>query len=90
MAEVSAIGIPSILIPSPYVPNNHQYHNAMALVSAGAAELLEEKDLNPENLRKMIETLLADSEKLTAMRNNCLALGNRHVLDDIIEQVEKI
>ena len=40
------MGKPSILIPSPNVAENHQYHNACVLRDAGAALLIEEKDLN--------------------------------------------
>ena len=43
LSELQALGKPSILIPSPYVTENHQYHNAMALVNNGAAQILEEK-----------------------------------------------
>ena len=45
LSEVQAMGKPAILIPSPNVAENHQYHNAMALVNAGAAEIIEESDL---------------------------------------------
>ena len=45
LSEVIALGIPSILIPSPYGPNNHQYKNAMDFIKQDAAVLLEEKDL---------------------------------------------
>lgn len=43
LSEIQAMGKPAILIPSPNVAENHQYHNAMALVNAGAADILEEK-----------------------------------------------
>lgn len=43
LSEIQAMGKPAILIPSPNVAENHQYHNAMALVNAGAADIIEEK-----------------------------------------------
>lgn len=52
LAELTSLGVPSILIPSPYVTNNHQEKNARALSDHGAAELLLESDLSSENLLK--------------------------------------
>ena len=49
-SEVCVLGIPSIMIPSPYVPNNHQYYNAKALADKKASLLLEEKDLTADSL----------------------------------------
>ena len=54
MSEITALGIPSIFIPSPYVTNNHQYMNAMDLVNNKAGLILEEKDLDSNNLINMI------------------------------------
>ena len=45
LAEITAMGMPAILIPSPYVPNNHQYYNAKSLIDKNAALMIEEKDL---------------------------------------------
>lgn len=64
LSELQALGKPSILIPSPYVTENHQYHNAMALVNNGAAVILEEKDLTPEALTEKVNELISDKAKL--------------------------
>ncbi len=58
IAEITAIGLPAILVPSPYVTNNHQYKNAMDLVKENAALLLEEKDLTGKNLTAKIDELI--------------------------------
>ena len=58
MSEISALGIPTIFIPSPYVTNNHQFKNANDLVSKGAALMLEEKDLNKAMFIKMVDDIL--------------------------------
>lgn len=56
LSEIQVMGKASILIPSPNVAENHQYHNAMALVRSGAALIIEEKDLNGDTLyNKVIE-----------------------------------
>ena len=67
LGELQACGKPSILIPSPYVAENHQYHNAMTLKKAGAAELIEEKDLTPEHLINTVDKLIENKPKLSAM-----------------------
>ncbi|MCF0150799.1 MAG: UDP-N-acetylglucosamine--N-acetylmuramyl-(pentapeptide) pyrophosphoryl-undecaprenol N-acetylglucosamine transferase, partial [Firmicutes bacterium] len=45
VSEILACGKPSVLVPSPNVTNNHQYHNAKAIADRGAALLIEEKDM---------------------------------------------
>ena len=70
LSELQALGKPSILIPSPYVTENHQYHNAMALVNNGAAEILEEKDLTADSLTERVNALLADKSKLAEIGEN--------------------
>lgn len=55
ISELLALDIPSILIPSPYVANNHQYYNALDLEEKGKALMLEEKDLNTLSLKEKIE-----------------------------------
>ncbi len=70
LSELQALGKPSILIPSPYVTENHQYHNAMALVNNGAAEILEEKDLTADVLTERVNMLLKDKQKLEEIGTN--------------------
>ena len=70
LSELQALGKPSILIPSPYVTENHQYHNAMALVNNSAALILEEKDLTPDKLTEMVNGLIADKSKLEEIGAN--------------------
>lgn len=70
LSEIQALGKPSVLIPSPNVTENHQYHNAMALVNKGAAVIIEEKDLTGERLNEEINSLMADKERLSAIGKN--------------------
>lgn len=65
LSELEAMGKPAILIPSPNVAENHQYHNAMALVNKGAAVIIEEKDLTPESLSAKVDELLSDRNALS-------------------------
>lgn len=67
LAELEAAGKASILIPSPIVAGNHQYHNAMVLGKAGAAEVIEQKDASPERLIAEIELLYSNPDKIRKM-----------------------
>ncbi len=70
MSEITALELPAIFIPSPYVPNNHQYKNAMDLVSKGASLLLEEKNLNGDSLISLIDETLNNDKKYKEIKKN--------------------
>lgn len=90
LSEIEAIGMPAILIPSPYVPNNHQFYNGKALSDAGAAYMIEEKDLNGDLLNKMVSDIINNGKKLEEMSNNAKKLGNPNVLEDMVKAIESI
>ncbi|PLT28099.1 undecaprenyldiphospho-muramoylpentapeptide beta-N-acetylglucosaminyltransferase [Peribacillus deserti] len=78
LAELTALGIPSILIPSPYVTDNHQEKNARALSEHGAADIILEKDLTGGNLVQMMDSILMDPVKHMDMKQ---AAKNKGVPD---------
>ena len=90
LTEICAIGMPAILIPSPYVPNNHQYYNGKALTDKNAAIMIEEKDLTGQVLFEKINDIIYDDEKLETLRNNAIKLSNHNVLNDMIEAIENL
>ncbi len=90
IAEIVAIGLPSILVPSPYVANNHQYFNAKELVDNNSALLLEEKDFNSDNLLKKIDLLLNNSVLYKEMSENAKKLGVIASCDKIYEEIKKV
>ena len=90
LCEIAAIGMPAILIPSPYVPNNHQYYNAKSLVDRNAALMIEEKDLTADLLSKTVSGIISNENKLNELASNALKLGNPNVLKDIVEAVESL
>ncbi len=67
LSELQACKKPSVLIPSPYVAENHQFHNAMTLKKAGAAEIIEEKDLSGEKLIETVDRLINNKPRLEKM-----------------------
>lgn len=75
LAELTSLGIPSILIPSPYVTNNHQEKNARSLSDRGAALLLLEKDLTGKSLVSSIDEILLSKEKQTHMKKEARKIG---------------
>lgn len=75
LAEFTALGLPSILIPSPYVTNNHQEKNALALVNAGAAEIILEKELTAAQLIKQLDHCLLDETYQNKMKQAAKQLG---------------
>jgi len=75
LAELTALGIPSILIPSPYVTNNHQEKNACALSEHHAAKIVLEKDLSGQKLVEEIDRILLDKDKLKEMKRAAKELG---------------
>lgn len=90
IAEITASGSASILIPSPYVPNNHQYYNAKTLADKQAAILVEEKDANTAKLEVLINELIMSPKRLQDLRDAALCLANPHVIEEIVEIIEKL
>lgn len=70
IAELESMGRGSILIPSPVVAGNHQYYNGMVLHNAGAAIVIEQKDLTSEVLINKVMELCSDKEKLNKLSEN--------------------
>ncbi len=92
LSEIEALGKASVLIPSPYVAENHQFHNAMALVNRNAARILEEKDLTSESLNKLIDELISNKEELKNIENNAKLMSvsdSRERIADIIISLAK-
>ena len=90
LAELEALGKPSLLIPSPIVAGNHQYHNAMVLGRAGAAIVIEQKDAEAQDIISRIETLYRDRTKLAAMAQAAQSLAVKDTDDRIWGVIEKL
>ncbi|RMC39854.1 MULTISPECIES: undecaprenyldiphospho-muramoylpentapeptide beta-N-acetylglucosaminyltransferase [unclassified Lactobacillus] len=90
IAEFTALGVPAILIPSPNVTHNHQMKNALDLEKAGAATVIAENDLNPNNFISSIDHILLDSKYADAMSIASKRLGVPNASDQIIKVMEEI
>lgn len=90
LSEIQALGKPSILVPYPYAAENHQYHNAMALVKNDAAILIEEKDFTGDRLVKEIDALLADKQRLETLGKNAKKMAIYDATERIVDCICKI
>jgi UDP-N-acetylglucosamine--N-acetylmuramyl-(pentapeptide) pyrophosphoryl-undecaprenol N-acetylglucosamine transferase len=88
ISEINALGKASILIPSPYVANNHQFYNAKILADAGCAILIEEKDLLNNKIYDTIMRLKNNKEMLNRMSKVSLEMGMLDAVEIIYENIE--
>ncbi len=84
IAEITASGKASILIPFPFAANDHQTKNAEVLVNAGAAVMIHEKDLSGQKLVETIENMIHNPEIIQEMEENSARLGNAGAASDIV------
>ena len=90
LAELQAAGRASILIPSPNVAENHQYYNALELQKAGAALVIEEKNLTGEGLIQAVESLLAEPGRLEVMGKMARAMAEPESLNKITARLLRL
>ena len=77
VSEIEALRLPAILIPSPYVANNHQYYNALSILESKAGFMIQEKDLTGEVLKNKINEILNDEELIKEVKIHMVVLYRR-------------
>lgn len=87
IGELRALGSPSIMVPSPYVAENHQEKNARAMEKAGACQVLLEKEASGETLLEMTAALLADDAKREEMSACAARLATLDANEKIYRQI---
>lgn len=89
VSELTALGRPAILIPSPNVAHNHQVANAKSLEAGGAAAVILEQDLTAQRLQEEIEALLSDGKKRAEMSAASAKMGitdgTKRICDRVLE-----
>lgn len=90
LAELTALGLPSILVPSPYVTNDHQTKNAESLTKRGAAKMITEDQLTGESLIKAIDELMLHEEIRNNMAKAAKQLGLPEAADHLIQMIKEI
>ena len=92
LAEIQALGKASVLVPSPYVAENHQYHNAMALAEKNAAYVVEQKNFTADGLSEIIDRLIEDKSEFESVgrnaRNMAKTDAKKRICDIIAELAE--
>jgi UDP-N-acetylglucosamine--N-acetylmuramyl-(pentapeptide) pyrophosphoryl-undecaprenol N-acetylglucosamine transferase len=87
IAEITAVGIPAILIPYPYATDNHQYWNAYELSSAGGALIIKQEELKPERVIKLVSDLLMNDEMLNNMRRINKGLSKPFAAGRVVDKI---
>jgi UDP-N-acetylglucosamine--N-acetylmuramyl-(pentapeptide) pyrophosphoryl-undecaprenol N-acetylglucosamine transferase len=83
VAELAAAGVASILVPFPFAVDDHQTSNARYLAEAGAAVLVQQRDLTPESLAALVAGMTP--ERLLDMAEKARALGKPDAARDVAE-----
>ena len=87
LSELSSIGKPAIIVPSPNVTNHHQEKNARLVEHAGGAKVLLEGEFDEQSFLDEIRSLLHDSERLAQMSDAMADLAVSDSLDQIVDAV---
>ena len=90
LAEITACGKPSILIPFPFATADHQRYNAEALQKQGAAKMILEKDLTAELLAHEIDNLLSDENRLRNMAEKSKKISRPEATSKLVDEMEKL
>ena len=90
IAEITAIGIPAILIPYPHAADNHQYWNAMELASNGGGYLLQQIDLTPEKIIELITDLFNNKEKYDRMKMFNKGMGMPNAATKVVDNICRV
>lgn len=90
IAEITAIGLPAILVPSPYVTHNHQYLNALELKDAGACVLVTEEEFEANRILNEIDKLFDNLESYSKMRVDSEKLGVKDSATKIYDEIKRL
>ena len=90
ISELTALGVPAVIVPSPYVTNNHQEKNARVLEEAGGAVVLTEPECSGQKLFQTACAILRDDARRIEMERAMTALGVRDATERIDETVLEV
>ena len=90
LAELTVIGLPSILIPFPYAIHRHQLSNAKQLEDHGAAIVIEQSHLHEINLSRAVADLLNVPGRILSMGQAARKLGNPNAARDIVREMNAL
>jgi len=89
LAELTAFGLPAILVPYPYAAGGHQEANSRVMVEAGAATMVLDSDLDGGKLAALIQEIAGDPDLLESMRDKSRSLARPHATRDIADMLRR-
>jgi UDP-N-acetylglucosamine:LPS N-acetylglucosamine transferase len=89
-AELAVVGMPSVLVPLPGAPGDHQTRNAEVFARAGAAVMVPDRELDGPRLARELDSLLADPPRLRAMEQAARSLGRTDATARFADLVEEV
>ncbi|MEE9252128.1 MAG: undecaprenyldiphospho-muramoylpentapeptide beta-N-acetylglucosaminyltransferase [Thermodesulfobacteriota bacterium] len=89
ISEITALGIPSVLVPYPYAAHNHQMGNARVLERQGASVVIEDGELTPEKLSDVLKNLL-NNDKLAQMSAAAKSLGRPEAATAVVNAIHEL
>ena len=90
LAEISALGIPALLVPFPYATDDHQTTNARAYVDAGCAFMIADSDVESEQFATTVCRLIDDAEQRARMHASAQAFKTRDAASLLADEVERV
>ena len=87
LAEITACGRASIIIPYPWAADNHQYYNAKVVADCGGGLLFEQADVDIEEMGNLIEVLSKDKDRIRKMEEASRALGQINASEKIVSEI---
>ena len=89
IAELLVLGIPSILVPSPNVAENHQFYNAKSLTDNEAAIMIDDNEVS-KKIFEVVFSIISDDNRIKVLKNNSLKMANPGAADIIAESAIKL
>jgi len=90
LAELTAVGVPAVLVPLPIAPHDHQTRGARRLAEAGGAVVVPDSELSAARLAQEVRSLFAEPGRLEGMGKAAARLGRRDAASRVAELVERV
>ncbi len=90
IAELTAVGLPAVLVPFPFAADNHQEANARVLGDAGAGRVVVQRDWDEAELVRWLAGLAQDPDQLAAMSRAARALARLDAAQAVVDQLEEV
>lgn len=87
VSEVAAAGLPSIMVPFPHAVDDHQYHNAQFLVTAGAGRCIRQEDFNPAKFAAHLRVLDLNRFELMQQSERAIGVAQIYAVDKVVDVV---